>query len=117
MEIINLTPHPVTCGAYRFPSAGVARVDASETQAGHIEMVCLVHPDDPECGCTGKYLPIIRQTLGQVSGLPAPRGGTRYIVSRMVAAACPGRNLLVPARLVRDEAGRVVGCSAFEVLS
>lgn len=48
---------------------------------------------------------------GEVDGLPAPRAGVTYIVSRVVAEAAREReDLLVPGGLVRDGSGRVLGC-------
>ena len=56
-------------------------------------------------------IPISSSSYGEVVDLPAPQVGVYYIVSRLVMSACPNRqDLLVPNDLVRDEAGRVIGC-------
>ena len=61
-------------------------------------------------------VPLITQTFGEVVGLPAPEEGKFYIVSALVRAACPDRyDLGSPAELVRDDAGRIIGCRALEV--
>ena len=87
MQIINLTPHPVTVldGPHEgtYPSAGIARVDG------------LPH--------------------GPIVGLPDPAEGVRYVVSVLVAEAvivANGRrnDIFVPGDQVRDESGRIVGC-------
>jgi hypothetical protein len=49
--------------------------------------------------------------------LPAAQAGVYLIVARLVAEAHPTRSdLLVPDGVVRDPAGRVVGCAALAVL-
>jgi len=60
---------------------------------------------------------ITRQTFGEVTDLPERREGTRFIVSRMVAAAAADRDdLLIPGPLVRDSDGTVIGCLGLSVL-
>ena len=60
---------------------------------------------------------ITRQVLGGVTGLPPRQEGIRFIVSRLVASAAPGReDLLIPGPLVRDEKGVVIGCRGLSVL-
>ena len=115
--ILNLTPHTINLAGVSYASAGIARVATSEEVVSPIYMQCPVHADDPQCGCTGLELPVIRQQLGGVTGLPEREDDTIIIVSRMVAAALPHRpDLMCPARLVRDEQGRITGCQAVETL-
>ena len=116
-NILNLTPHDVTLGGLTFPSAGLARVATTEEVVDTIYLDCPIHVEDGHCGCDGLELPIIRQVLGAVTGLPDYEDGTTLVVSRMVAAEMPGRpDLMCPARLARDEQGRVTGCQALETL-
>lgn len=97
--IINLTPHAVNLIAAdgsvcEFPSQGLARVTVTRTQVGEVNGT-----------------PICRSTFGEVEGLPEPVFGTFYIVSMIVAQAAHDRSdLIVPDNLVRDEAGRIIGC-------
>lgn len=50
----------------------------------------------------------------EVVNLPEPKTGTFYIVSKMVAQACPEReDLIFPGTLVRDADDHVVGCIDF----
>ena len=50
----------------------------------------------------------------EIAGLPEPKKDTYYIVSQMLAQACPERkDLIFPGTLVRDESGDVVGCIDF----
>lgn len=97
--LINLTPHPINIiDGPTLPSSGVARVSASSETVGSVDGV-----------------PIVRQSFGDVEGLPDQVDGMHIIVSRMVAAACPDRaDLLVPADMVRDDQGRIVGCRSLE---
>ena len=79
--IINLCPHVVRLndGTEYPPSGVVARVSAKYK----------VISTNPTCYSV---------VYGEVTGLPAHQDGVGYIVSGMVAAACPERHdLLVPA--------------------
>ena len=98
--IVNLTPHAIVVGAITIPpSGGVARVDVVLSNVGYVDGIPLV---------SGRY--------GAVSGLPDPVPGTTYIVSSMVRLASPCRDDIVsPAEMVRDAAGRIIGCASFEV--
>jgi len=110
MELVNLTPHAINLHlpagrVLTIPSSGeVARVATEATEAGEI-WAGRCNP-----------VPIITQTFGEVCGLPDPEEGKFFIVSALVRAACPGRyDLGSPADLVRDDAGRIIGCKALEV--
>ena len=60
---------------------------------------------------------VTRQTFGKVEGLPDAAPGVCFVVSRLVAAACPERkDLLIPGPLVRDDAGNPIGCRGLSVL-
>lgn len=49
-----------------------------------------------------------------ITGLPEPKPDTYYIVSKILAQACPEReDLIFPGTVVRDESGDVVGCIDF----
>lgn len=97
---VNLTPHPITIGGLIIPPSGtVARVSVAHDDAG-----------------THEGIPLVRGTYGEVSGLPAPQAGVLCIVSALVRCALPHRtDLASPAKLVRDEQGRITGCEALEV--
>lgn len=57
---------------------------------------------------------IYRMAPREIIGLPDPKPGTYYIVSKMLAQACPERkDLIFPGTVVRDESGDVVGCIDF----
>jgi len=57
--------------------------------------------------------PTSRTNFGEPEGLPDFQEGTFYIVSQLVKSALPERtDLLVPAEVVRDEKGNIVGCKS-----
>lgn len=100
--ILNYTPHTLNVhtatGVRDIPSDGVARVSVARVECDNIDGITIHR---------GEY--------GEVTGLPAEAPGTRLVVSRMVAATLPDRlDLLVPGALVRDDAGRPVGCMGLE---
>jgi hypothetical protein len=81
------------------PSGTVARVQTSQ------EVVGTVGDTD-----------LIQTTYGAIENLPGPRPGTWYIVSRMVKDRCPERSdVIVPADMVRDGKGQIIGCRAFSL--
>lgn len=101
MKIINLTPHEV------------------KIQTQGTEMVIPPCGTVARCAITEKIvyeingIPIYRTEAGKVEGLPEPENETLYIVSQMVANAAKNRgDLVYPHKLIRNEKGEVVGCSA-----
>ena len=99
-RVVNCTPHPVTIVengvvVRTIPSSGeVARLSVSTEPAGVV-----------------LGIPITRTVFGEPVGLPEPKLGTCYIVSQLVKNALPERDdLVVPAEVVRDAAGNIVGC-------
>ena len=101
-EIINLTPHDVNLigkddkEIATFPSRGVVRCSTNRRMVGMLNGIS------------------INKTLfGEVTGLPDEKEGTYYIVSALVANACPNRHdLLLTDDAVRDDQGRIIGCKA-----
>ena len=101
MNIINLTPHSI-CAAGRpaiLPSGEIARVNARTTQTGDINGI-----------------PIMETKVTGIHGVPPVAKDTLYIVPTMVRQLTPDRKDLVsPAKLLRDKNGSVVGCVGFEI--
>lgn len=101
MTIINCTPHAINFvnadnEVIRIlePSGIIPRVSSTSNILGEIDGI----PEE-----TTSY--------GEVTGLPAPAEDTIYVVSAMVAQACPERNdLRIPGQQVRDSQGRIIGC-------
>ena len=98
--IINMTPHPVMIldeenkEIARFESAGQIRLSSRTTQEESVYGI-----------------PTSRTVFGHPEGLPEYKERTFYIVSQWVRSALPDRtDLLVPAEVVRDPAGVIIGC-------
>ncbi len=65
-------------------------------------------------------IPYIKITFGDILNLPPKEKNITYIVSNIVAnaAAKKGRDdCVMPAQLVRNHAGQVIGCLAFAKVS
>lgn len=99
-QIKNYTPHPISiCNNAGdiirvIQPEGLVRLKAVTVPAGEIDGIL-----------------ITRTEFGQPEGLPDFKEGTFYIVSQLVKSALPSRSdLLVPAEVVRDEKGNIVGC-------
>ena len=98
MIIVNKTPHPINIIAGptfpACPKEELIRLKSETVSAGPIAGV-----------------PTSQTAFGKPIGLPAPVDGTFFIVSQIVKSACPKRrDLLVPAEVVRNETGAIVGC-------
>lgn len=111
MKIKNLTPHEVVVydgnmGIIgRYPSEGVARARATYVSDN----------------TTINDVPLVHVTFGDPVDLPDPTEDTMFIVSLITAQAAEqvGRttsDLLITAQPVRDEAGQIIGCTAFTQL-
>jgi hypothetical protein len=103
-NIVNTTPHGVNivtpCGEILnvYPKGDVpVRLSMSTTP----------------CEALSDGTPTTQTRFGGVSGLPDETDDTMYIVSQMVRDALPERrDLLVPAQVVRDEKGTIIGCQS-----
>ena len=107
VEFINLTPHDVNLilqdeSTMTIPASGsIARVGSHVEQVGTIGII-----------------PVVKTVFDTVvTDLPDPQAGVIYLTSTLVAQAGPDRiDVLVPADLRRDEAGRIIGCGALQRL-
>jgi hypothetical protein len=101
MKVINLTPYPIHVAGHDpiEPDGEVARVNAQTIHAGSIN-----------------GMPCFETVINGASGVPQPKKDTVYIVPTMVRQAYPGRRDLVsPAKLLRDKSGVVNGCLGLEM--
>ena len=105
MKIVNATPHTlnIVCvdGSIReiAPSGIVPRI----SQVREISHVL-------------DGIEIFRVQMGALEGMPDEDGETVYVVSRMVLDAAPERgDMLSPGELVRDGAGKVIGCKGLSL--
>lgn len=108
MQIINLTPHAIRLlgnDSVLIPSAGkVARCSINRERLGMINI-------------NGVRVPLLKNTLGKVYGLPRPEVGRLYIVSSVVAQACSEReDLLIVDGVIRRN-GYIRGARALAKIS
>lgn len=128
MKILNYTPHEVTLyhptntttdgarlrlqpGALpvrTFPSMGVIRAETTSTLDFRLS----------EAGFPA--VSVYRNQYGTPIGVPEDTEGCALIVSAIAAKAMaeshPNVMCLMPNGLVRDEEGRIVGCTSFAIL-
>lgn len=120
--IINCTPHDVNIytpsGCYMRDGCLYRREDEIEfpqpfrTYPAAKEPVRVTFAQDLAGMAEG--IIFYRWYLDEIVNLPEPKPGTYYIVSKMVAQACPKRkDLIFPGTVVRNESGDVVGCIDF----
>lgn len=105
MSILNFTPHPVTIvdneGVVQrtIESSGLIRLSVKTVSAGEIDDILLTKTE-----------------FGEPVGLPEFQEGTYYIVSQLVKNALQSRtDLLVPAEVVRDTNGNILGCKSLGI--
>lgn len=104
MTVINKTPHAV----HIIDESGhvVRTYEKGESQ---IRLAVKTVQDVPLLDGT----PTSRTNFGEPEGLPNFKKGTFYIVSQLVKNALPDRkDLLVPAEVVRDDNGNIIGCKS-----
>ena len=90
--IINLCPHTIRLNdGTEYPPSGVVARVASEYKVLNTKPTCY------------------EVQYGEVTGLPDHQDGVDFIVSGMVAAACPGRGCLLVPATGHPEAVRVDG--------
>jgi len=104
-KIRNLTPHPVNIldvvgnTIVVFPSEGCVRLKAETRLLGVVEGIRLT-----------------KTVFGFPEGLPEKEAGVRIIVSQLVKSALPDRvDLVVPAEVMRDDNGNIIGCQSLGV--
>lgn len=95
IKIKNLTPHTITLCGVNYPSEGCARVHSSKEVVGNIDGI-----------------PVNMVNYGEIYGLPEPEKDTIYIVSAIVAQRANRDDCYIVDETVRDEQGRIIGCTA-----
>jgi hypothetical protein len=112
--IHNLTPHTVTLLAsdgetvrWKFESRGVARCAEELTTLRPIAW------DPFGDGGMSETIPAVSKCFGPVTGLPDMKDNVLYIVSQIVADACPWRYDLIVPHDVRRRNGEIIGCTGW----
>lgn len=105
MKFVNLTPHRITV-----------------IKEGNIVLDVPPSGVVPRCSVISEVVfeidgvPITKNVFGEVVGLPDRQEDTYYIVSALVKNAVPERDdLLVPVGTVKDDEGRIIGCTSLGV--
>ena len=101
MKLINLTPHEVKITGYGTipPSGTTARAHTNLSQIGEIDGIPLM----------------VSRVVG-MSNVPEEENGVLYIVPSFIRELLPERrDLASPAKLLRDDGGKIIGCGALEV--
>ena len=107
MQLINVTPHVVTV------SDEVGTALASWPPSGIFTRLVESSAEGRPLAADEGLVPVVHMSYtGEIEGLPAPKEGTAYIVSRVLAAAVDRSDLYFPFDEVRDARGQIVGCRA-----
>lgn len=102
----NLTPHPIH----------VVDADGNVTRTFQSEGLVRLKANTVTAGFEVDGIPVTTTQFGEAEGLPTFQEGTFLIVSQLVKSALPGRkDLVVPAEVVRDPNGNIVGCRSFGI--
>ena len=100
MRLVNLTPHAISLhgvdGVKTLQSEGIARL-------------AVTREPRPDVILLDGTFPVVRPTLGAVTGLPDAREGVIYVVSALVAEAVKRPDVMSPGELIRDAAGVIIG--------
>ena len=106
MEIINMTPHKVTIVTY--DGKLIKEIPASGSLI-RLKSATIRRP-----GIDG--IPFSETIFADPEGLPDFQDDKMYIVSQLVKSALPDRaDLLVPAEVVRDKEGNIIGCQSLGI--
>lgn len=101
--IINMTPHDI----HMVDAQGVV-VKTIEKSGNTIRLSVATQGADAIDG-----VPTSVTVFGEAVGLPSQQDGVYYVVSQLVKSALPSReDLLVPAEMVRDANGQILGCKS-----
>jgi len=102
VEVINLTPHPLT----------IERVDgtvATIPATGVVARLAVTREARPAVKTTVGEFAVTTPKLGAIEGLPDPQVGKIYVVSALVADAAKRPDVFSPGELLRDAEGKIIG--------
>lgn len=104
MKVVNKTPHKVVIVD---ENNNIVKIYNPDTTT--IRLAVKTVPGEPLPDGT----PTSTTQFGQAEGLPEYHPEIYYIVSQLVKNALPDRkDLLVPAEVVRDQDGNIIGCKS-----
>ena len=114
---VNTTPHAITIladgGSVTIDSSDVSIRVASETTCDEVTFVGPLLVEIRK----RQFTSVTYSEGGVEMPLPPEQEGVLYIVSRITAEALPGRSdLLMVDGTVRDDDGRIIGCTGFAQL-
>lgn len=129
MNLVNLTPHAVMLypaeACITFPGGGIELIDPGNTTpamviapSGVVARATQHEERRDPITADGLSIPICRMVYGAPVDLPEPKDGVGYIVSAITANAAkaagrPTDDLFITAGMIRDEQGRIIGCTGF----
>jgi len=106
MQIVNMTPHPVHIVD---EEGNITKTYDMTTKTIRLAAQTVKHS-------VIDGIQITSTVYGEAEGLPEYDEGTYLIVSQLVKTALPERkDLLVPAEVVRDSAGNIIGCRSLGI--
>lgn len=106
-NIINMTPHPINLLDDELKLIVIIPVSGKTIR---------LTASTIDAGFTVDDIRITKTVFGEPIGLPEYNFGKFYLVSQLVKAALPERSdLLVPAEIVRDDEGNIIGCKSFGI--
>jgi hypothetical protein len=108
--IINMTSHPIFVVKV-LEDGSTERTATFEPSGNTIRLKASIVAVGSLCGIS-----TTKTVFGIPEGLPAFEEGYYYVVSQLVKSALPHRpDLLVPAEMVRDDKGFIIGCQSLGV--
>lgn len=106
-KLINMTPHAI--GIVDGQNNLIMTIPASGSQIR-------LKTSTVSAGIEVQGVPVTKTVFGEPEGLPEYVEGTYIIVSQLVKTALPLRtDLLVPAEVVRDASGNILGCKSLGI--
>lgn len=104
MKIVNLTPHALR----------IIGLDGEEIAVEPSGLVARQAVEYRPAGDVAGRIPVTEAVYGEVTNLPEPQDGVIYVVSGLVEANVAREDVFAPGELVRDDAGRVIGCKGLK---
>lgn len=105
MKVVNLTPHDIDV-------IRDGRVLMSIPRSGVVARLVETVEEAPPLTTDLGTIPATTVRYGRPADLPEPTPGTRFLVSRVLAAAVARPDLCFPSGEVRDPGGRIIGCTS-----